>query len=207
MDEEIEEIGSSESGEEIGSWIVSYGDLMTVLVVFFIIMMSPQAVVSEEQEQEKETLSSVLGRIKEESKEKKFEDFIEIEQKGNTATITLGNSLLFDTGKASMHKEQRKILDTIVKSMSEIKKTHSFDISGHTDSRKIRSKQFPSNWHLSTARSLTVLESFLKQGFSEENLSSQGYAEFKPLVEEYDEEGNVIKENQDRNRRVEIYIK
>lgn len=195
-----------DSPEGIDSWFVSYGDLMTVLVVFLLLMMSPQAVLTDEQNKSKEKLISVLEEISEVSKEKDFENLIKIEQEGNTGKITLINKLIFDSAKAVMKEDQLKILNTILDSLLELNETHSFSIVGHTDSNKIYSHKFRSNWHLSTTRALTILEEFIKKGFEQKTLSAQGFAEFQPFVSEYDDKGNLIKENQALNRRVEIFI-
>lgn len=197
--------GESEGGA-IGSWVVSYGDLMTVLVVFFLIMLSPQAVLSDAQDKKKSSLKEALEQVKEIAEKEKFDKFIEIEQKGNKGKIVLTDKLLFQSGKADIKAAQKDILEQIVGSLKSLNETHTFSIMGHTDSERINSVEFPSNWYLSTARALTILDTFIDLQFNQNNLSAQGFGEFQPLVEEYDKKGNLIEENRAKNRRVEINI-
>ncbi|MEO1175125.1 MAG: OmpA family protein, partial [Myxococcota bacterium] len=75
-----------------------------------------------------------------------------------------------------------------------------FLIAGHTDDQRIRTKRFPNNWHLSTARAVSVLEFFVDQGFTPNNLAAAGYGEFSPVAP------NDSKENRALNRRIEIIL-
>jgi chemotaxis protein MotB len=74
-------------------------------------------------------------------------------------------------------------------------------IEGHTDDVPISTREFRSNWELSTARAATVIR-FLVEGvdFDPRRLSAAGYGEFRPRV------ANDSPENRARNRRVDIVI-
>jgi chemotaxis protein MotB len=73
-------------------------------------------------------------------------------------------------------------------------------IAGHTDNRPIRSKRFPNNWHLATARAVSVLDFFVGQGFDPTKLAATGYGEFDPVGDNETEEGREL------NRRIEIIL-
>ena len=105
-----------------------------------------------------------------------------------------------------MTEEHRKVLNSILEPLRTLGSSHAFEIRGHTDSRKIRSKKYPSNWHLSTARALTILEEFIELGFDESKLEAKGLASFSPLLPEVDQNGRLLRQNQALNRRVEIII-
>ena len=72
-------------------------------------------------------------------------------------------------------------------------------ISGHTDSVPIRSLQFPSNWHLSKARSLSVRDMLTEQ-VEMARMRVEGRAETEPVAD------NATAEGRARNRRVEIVL-
>jgi chemotaxis protein MotB len=74
-------------------------------------------------------------------------------------------------------------------------------IEGHTDDVPISTREFRSNWELSTARAATVIRFLTERvGFDPRRLSAAGYGEFHPRV------ANDTPENRARNRRVDIVI-
>ena len=73
-------------------------------------------------------------------------------------------------------------------------------IRGHTDDQAIQTQRFPSNWELSAVRATGVLRFFIEQGIDPERMTSTGYAEYMPLVD------NDSAENRARNRRVEFVL-
>jgi chemotaxis protein MotB len=74
-------------------------------------------------------------------------------------------------------------------------------IEGHTDNVPIHTREFLSNWELSTARAATVIRFLIERvAFDPRRLSAAGYGEFHPRV------ANDSPENRARNRRVDIVI-
>jgi chemotaxis protein MotB len=74
-------------------------------------------------------------------------------------------------------------------------------IEGHTDNVPISTREFRSNWELSTARAATVIRFLIERvEFDPRRLSAAGYGEFHPRV------ANDSPENRARNRRVDIVI-
>jgi len=71
---------------------------------------------------------------------------------------------------------------------------------GHTDSVPIHNSRFRSNWELSAARSIALVEVFIDKGVARERLSIAGYADTDPL------DTNETEEGRQRNRRVDIVI-
>ena len=74
-------------------------------------------------------------------------------------------------------------------------------LEGHTDSVPIHNSRFRSNWELSVARSIAMLE-LLRQKFdiAPERLSVAGYAENAPV------DTNDTEEGRGRNRRVDLVV-
>ena len=73
-------------------------------------------------------------------------------------------------------------------------------VDGHTDKHPIRPARFPSNWELSAARAISVVNSLIQQGIPPNRLSATGYGEFQPLDSRDDEIGYR------RNRRIELKL-
>lgn len=194
-------------GGEDASWLVSFGDLMSLLLVFFILMVSPQAVVSKDQQNNMNNLDEVVSDLKNEIARLNIGSEVDLKINGNTATLTFKDTLLFPSGQAVFTKNHLATLQKILNPLKQLKGSHHFKIQGHTDSVPIHSSKYPSNWYLSTARALAILDGFINAGFPEKNLAAQGFAHLKPLVPEYTEKGVPIPENRAKNRRVEILIR
>ena len=74
-------------------------------------------------------------------------------------------------------------------------------LEGHTDSRPIHTARFRSNWELSAARGIAMLELFSgSYGIPKEKLSIAAYADNAPL------DSNETAEGRARNRRVDIIL-
>jgi chemotaxis protein MotB len=74
-------------------------------------------------------------------------------------------------------------------------------IEGHTDDVPIRTARFESNWELSTARASAVVAFLVKTvGIQADRLSAAGYGEFHPRVP------NDSPAHRARNRRVDLVI-
>lgn len=115
------------------------------------------------------------------------------------------SEVLFDLGSAELGAEGKKQLDALSKALKEItekipaKTSWILRVDGHTDQLPIRSK-YPSNWELSTERSISVVKYLISQGIAAKHLVAAGFGEFQPL-----EDSKDIKV-QARNRRIEFKL-
>ena len=73
-------------------------------------------------------------------------------------------------------------------------------VDGHTDVRPIASPQFPSNWELSAARAISVVQYLISKGVSPQRLVAAGFGEFQPL------DTDTTDEAYRRNRRIELKL-
>jgi chemotaxis protein MotB len=73
-------------------------------------------------------------------------------------------------------------------------------VEGHTDDAPIHTTAYASNWELSTARAVRVVQMLVDEGIAPWRLSAAGYAEFHPRVP------NETALARARNRRVDIVI-
>ena len=78
---------------------------------------------------------------------------------------------------------------------------NSVRLEGHTDARPIHTSRFRSNWELSVARSIAMLE-LLRQRyqFPSEHMSVAGFAENAPA------DTNETVEGRAHNRRVDVVV-
>jgi len=117
----------------------------------------------------------------------------------NRMVVELAENILFDSGKADLKPEGEEALTEVASVLASIGDRH-FQIAGHTDDVPIKSRRFPSNWHLSTARAVTVTEFLAGHGVNSERLSAAGYAETQPVS------SNDTPEGRAQNRRIEIVL-
>ncbi len=113
--------------------------------------------------------------------------------------IELPNDVLFDSGSAEVKAAGRGTVVEVGRVLATMPDRR-FQVGGHTDTVKIQTTRFPSNWELSTARAVEVLKLLLTVKLKPENLSAAGYGEFDPVA------ANDTDANKQKNRRIEITL-
>ncbi|HEY2136502.1 MAG TPA: peptidoglycan -binding protein [Xanthobacteraceae bacterium] len=116
------------------------------------------------------------------------------------------SEVFFDAGQAVLKPEGRSEIDKIASALGDLEKQIPGDIAwvlrvdGHTDVRPIASPQFPSNWALSSARAISVVQYLIQKGISPQHLVAAGFGEFQPLDTDKTEDAYR------RNRRIELKL-
>ena len=114
------------------------------------------------------------------------------------------SEVLFESGSAEIGAAGKDQLDVLATTLILLSPEIPADldwvlrIDGHTDARPISSREFPSNWELSTARAVAVLKYLESRGIPPERLAAAGFAEFRPL------DSGTSEEAYRKNRRIEI---
>jgi chemotaxis protein MotB len=131
-----------------------------------------------------------------------------IEQQGDRiTTLQMSSAAFFGSGSAGLSESGRSILKDVAENIKSDKyRDYQVTVEGHTDDGAIRTRQFPSNWELSTARAAAVVHFLLQQGIPAQKLRAAGYADTFPVAPNRDSNGKAIPENQARNRRVVIKL-
>ena len=73
-------------------------------------------------------------------------------------------------------------------------------VDGHTDVRGTTGTSFRSNWDLSAARAISVVQYLIARGISPQRLVAAGFGEFQPIDPDRTEEAFS------RNRRIELRL-
>src|SRR5262245_54415572 len=116
------------------------------------------------------------------------------------------SEVFFDSGSAVVRPEGLAELDKLAGALMELEKQIPKEIAwvlridGHTDVRPITSAQYPSNWALSSARAISVVQYMISKGVSPQRLVAAGFGEFQPLDNERTDEAYR------RNRRIELKL-
>jgi chemotaxis protein MotB len=116
------------------------------------------------------------------------------------------SEVFFDAGSAVIQPGGRAELDKLASALVELEKQIPKDVAwvlrvdGHTDTRPIASAQFPSNWELSAARAISVVQYLIGRGISPQRLVAAGFGEFQPLDPAPNDDAYR------RNRRIELKL-
>jgi chemotaxis protein MotB len=121
--------------------------------------------------------------------------------------FVLQSEVFFDTGKADLKPEGRAELDKVGSALVGLEQQIPADIpwvmrvDGHTDVRPISpGAQFKSNWDLSAARAIAVVEYLVSKGVRPQRLVAAGFGEFQPI------ENAATEDAYRRNRRIEFKL-
>jgi chemotaxis protein MotB len=117
------------------------------------------------------------------------------------------SEVFFDTGQALLLPEGRAELEKLATALIDLDKQIPGEIAwvlrvdGHTDVRPIlNSPVFKSNWELSSARAISVVQYLISLGVPAQRLVAAGFAEFQPL------DTAATEEAYKRNRRIELKL-
>jgi chemotaxis protein MotB len=124
---------------------------------------------------------------------------LKVEIRENRMIIALGDKILFDPGKTDLKPDGKDALTQVTTVLKDLQ-NRNFQVAGHTDNVPIKSKMFRSNWDLSTARAVEVVNFMMSQGLDGKRLSAAGYADQSPVAP------NDSPENKAKNRRIEITL-
>jgi chemotaxis protein MotB len=206
-------------------WAVTYGDLMSYLMIFFLVLFSFSVTRSDKTKSRKyeESLSNiqkafggkansqVIERARAQEQESQVEDnlkasvvsgelknLVQIQSTERKVKLVLTEGVLFSSGRADLKEPAKKVLAPIAAELKKI--PNSVIIEGHTDNVPVRSGKYESNWELSMARAYSVLRFMQEQGISQKHLAGIGYGENVPVADNSTAEGRA------RNRRIEISL-
>jgi chemotaxis protein MotB len=116
------------------------------------------------------------------------------------------SEVLFAKGQATLNVPGRQEMDKLAEAVTSLENEIPPDIAwvlrvdGHTDSDPIQSAAYKSNWELSAARAIAVVNYLIAKGVSPQHLVAAGFGEYQPL------EAGDSEEAKTRNRRIELKL-
>ncbi len=123
-----------------------------------------------------------------------------IEERGLVIRLN-DKAVQFTRGTAELSKNSLKVLDAVAAIIKQKFAIHYIQVEGHTDSDKIHTLRYPSNWELSSARASSVIRYLIQaHNFTPKIFIAEGLSDTVPIVE------NTTPENKAKNRRVEIVV-
>ncbi|OIO66956.1 MAG: hypothetical protein AUJ47_00840 [Candidatus Marinimicrobia bacterium CG1_02_48_14] len=215
---------SEQSARARKSWLLSYGDMITLVITFFIMMLNVKAGevtkihawVNTRLDETSREINRVVNLLKISE--------IKVDRDSKGVKILLNDPRLFETGSATPRVEliyQLQTLAATIRSLDIVDLRASrwapwvreFErnglnwnlevrIEGHTDNVPLLpGSKYRDNWELSAARAQTVMR--LLQEYTkipESNFAVAGFGENHPIAD------NSTIGGRDMNRRVEIFI-
>ena len=193
----------SRGGSSEGGWVTTVADLMTLLFCFFVLINALST-----QPKNCSDLEKFLNDNKE-----KFKKY-ELRSTKLSCIVSLPQDFLFQSGDAILKKGAFNVLSPLFKKILEIPehKSDLMTVEGHTDNVPMRSKKFPSNWELSSARATVIATMLINRlKYPEGSISIVGLADTRPKVNYTDQSGSLLKGRELKNarrtnRRVEIVL-
>lgn len=219
------------SKKDTGNWLITYSDMVTLLLVFFVVlyMLTPgidqdvlqqflqrfqggTGVLEQQQTVIDRTSKDNEDEIRKERLERwqalidlvedrQLEEHFEIDLIPEGIRITLSESVTFNSGSAELLTQARTILSEIAELFSD--DIYETEVQGHTDNMPIaESAHYRSNWELGAARAISVVR-FIKEmsGLAPERFKASSFSEYRPV------EDNDTESGRRANRRVEIYVR
>jgi chemotaxis protein MotB len=211
---------TSENNDAQHRWLVSYADLMTLLLALFIVLYAATdhqraariaAAVGVQLGDGNSSVASagVLPGADSLVSEKRSVEkaFAENENLRNRAkvnftergiVVSLTEAGFFAPADDSLREDAIPVLKALADSLKD--STATIRLEGHTDSLPISTTRFRSNWELSAGRATTVLFRLAESGISADRMSVAGFADSRPIAD------NATAEGRATNRRVDLVI-
>jgi chemotaxis protein MotB len=191
-------------------WMVSYMDVLTILLIFFVAAAAQSKVLHPVVEK---SVEKIVEKVVEKAKapeppppappeptQTKLESLgLDLKREPRGLVISLPQTILFASGDDAINAEARPLVEQIAEILREI--PNKVTLVGHADAVPIHNRRFKNNWELAAARSLRLLELLGRDGaIAESRLSIASFSSFDP------KNTNQTADGRASNRRVEIVI-
>jgi chemotaxis protein MotB len=212
----------AEAAESRDRWLISYADLVTLLLALFIVLYAAAdheratriaTAFAAEFTQTGISGASALGAgvlpasnslIAQAAIEQAFAANKTLQERARVThidrglVVSLTEAGFFAPGDASIQSDALPLLNILADALRESKAY--LRVEGHTDSLPISTPRYPSNWELSAGRAATVLNCLTQRGIPASRMSVAGFAGERPIADNSTAEGRAL------NRRVDLVV-
>lgn len=211
---------TGESEEE--SWLLTYLDVMTLLLVMMVVMLAFAKPATEDtgqgqgpggtaapraQAQAPLNLRPQLNQLVQ-AREKdplaglpldQLGEGVEVVVNDGVVSFRINSEMLFPSGQTDLIGPGAEMLATLVPALNAMPNQR-IVVEGHTDNVPIQTERYPSNWELSSGRAGSVVRQLIALGVSPERIRATGFADTKPLKPNDSEANRAV------NRRVDLVL-
>lgn len=222
------EISLNERRAKSTVWALTFADLVTLLLTFFIMLL---VILNDAEKHIDRVINKLLDETYEELAENVSSSYVQVDRVTKGIKITMRGKL-FKSMSADVdprvyplliqiggiiriskvlnvyNDEDYATLLDLIKKRDEMLNIE-IRCEGHTDDLPLPKRAaFPSNWELSSARSLNLVRLLSKYAqLDEKFFSAMGYGKFRPVIETEGIKNSVaLQDARGKNRRVEIYL-
>ena len=191
-------------------WLISYADLLTLLIGFFVLIIASVPLRRASFERIAAALSgsrqaAPLDRLREKvdqmvERSPELRDRVRTRDDAEGLGIEFKDALLFDSGSAALRPEAQPLIAEIARLLQELP-ARPVTVEGHTDDVPISTRSFHSNWELSSQRAVNVLNGLEAAGIQRGRISTRAWADTRPLETQGD-----LEQRRSANRRVVIRV-
>lgn len=182
--------------EEIeGSWAISYGDMITLLLSFFVIFFSTdhksenlkKANAVLEDHIRFDAIKKVNEPVKRTVATENFSDFnIKVYHVDEMILVSFGAFSFFDSGEVTVREEGQRVLSEFAKKIIPFVGHYTVSVKGFTDKRKVIHregvfKKFEDNLELSALRSVNAIKVLQKSGIPLNQMEIAGAGEMQAI--------------------------
>lgn len=207
--------------ENIDSWLMSYADMITLLLCFFIIFVSVSEPKKDKITEIAEGMSGKFGAVQFETtfmsaaravqtaveKHELYRD-VAIQNKATGLDVELATHRFFTQGGADIDPSAITVLSELLHALKDTTITdYQIIIESHTDDTPPQSGLYKTNWELSAVRAAKIVDEMVKQGFPADHIQAIGYGDARPKVPNLDAEGDPIENNRAINQRLIIKMR
>jgi chemotaxis protein MotB len=232
---------NQEKHESSERWLLTYADLITLLLAFFVIMygmssadakkfsrlaesmrrafnvdilegMPGRSIMEQSMDMsavnvadealinaEIAGLETLYGTVSDFLEQKGLTDRVEMSLRSDGVAISISGNMLFTSGRAELRPDAVDLLHTLGQALAPL--SNQIRVEGHTDDVAPVGTDYPTNWELSGARSVSVVRWLAEiEGIDPGRLSAAAYSEFRPAV------ANDSPRGRSKNRRSEILV-
>lgn len=202
------------------TWMVSYLDLVTLMLSLFILMgtlnapkagMQVQSTSESMNAKNEEVPVSLNATVKRQGQKEGLEEelnriigsnslggVMDVKVSPGQIRLQMHASMLFGTGQADLAESASMPLRDLAKLLQQY--PGRVEVAGHSDNIPVSGGRYRSNWELSSARAASVVESLIELGIPASRLHATGHADTRPISTNDTPEGRA------KNRRVEFIV-
>ena len=210
-----------------GLWLMSFSDMSLILMSFFVLQLAYSTpdkhkydnlstAIKEQQQTAKkdkdakavavENLKTLSEKIRRLIKEKKIDDVATVSEDLMGLSIEFRDQLIFNPGSSELNPSAKQKAGVVLKAIASAPGEYRLIFEGHTDDEPVGRGRYNSNWELSSARGIALVNAFKAQGVSESRMTLHAYAQTRPKINPKGLSGEALLRARAINRRVVIRI-